>query len=133
MIVLEPNTDLQGFSVTPRNGTILGFANTYAANKMKLTDEETGVVRIVNIAVNEFSVDYYYHTYNVTFNPALKEGHTYKVKMYLNSETYETWRGKIFCTSQFTTALGFYGVTEYSINNGKYTENTTTNQFILND
>jgi hypothetical protein len=127
MIILKPNTTLQGFTVTPRNQTILLYGNTYQANKMKLTDEETGVVRIVDIAGNEFSVDYYYHTYNVTFNPALKEGHTYKVKLYVVSEIYETWRGKLFCTDKIIETEG------YSVNEDKFIENTTTNQFILND
>ena len=127
MIVLKPNTTLQGFTVTPRNGTILGFEDTYAATKMKLTDEETGVDRIVNISINEFSIDYYYHDYNFTINPALEEGHTYKVKLYYGFEFYETWRGKIFCTNKIIETEG------YSVNEGKFIENTTTNQFILND
>jgi hypothetical protein len=53
--------------------------------------------------------------------------------MYYESEQYYTWKGKIFCTAQITTALGFADVRDYSVNDGRYTENTTTNQFILND
>jgi hypothetical protein len=127
MIVLKPNTTLQGFAVTPRNGTILFFGDTYAADKMKLTDEETGIDRVVDIVVNPFTLDYYHHSYSVTFNPALKEGHTYKVKLYATSEIYETWKGKLFCTNKIIDTEG------YSVNDGKFIENTTTNQFILND
>jgi len=126
MIVLEPITTAQGFSATPRE-------QSEPANKIKLTDEETGVSRVVNIAVNPFTIDYYIHSYTITINPALKEGHTYKALMYYESEQYYTWKGKIFCTAQITTALGFADVRDYSVNDGRYTENTTTNQFILND
>jgi hypothetical protein len=75
----------------------------------------------------------YYDTITITINPSLKEGHTYKAVLFYNTIDKYTWKGKIFCTAQITTSLGFEDVRDYSVNDGKYIENTTTNQFILND
>jgi uncharacterized protein (TIGR02145 family) len=68
----------------------------------------------------------YYDIITLAIDPALKEGHTYKAVIYYNTIDNYTWKGKIFCTAQDD-------VRDYSVNTGRYTENTTTNQFILND
>ena len=128
MIVLEPTTSVQGFVVTQR---LTNLATLPRANKLQITDEETSVSRIIDLTGT--TAGDYYDTVTITINPALKEGHTYKAVLYYNSIANYTWKGKIFCTAQITTSLGFADVRDYSVNDGRYTENTTTNQFILND
>ena len=128
MIVLEPTTSVQGFVVTQRLTDLNALPR---ANKLQITDEETNIARIINLTGT--TAGNYYDTVTITINPALKEGHTYKAVLYYNSIAYYTWKGKIFCTDQITTSLGFADVRDYSVNDGRYTENTTTNQFILND
>ena len=128
MIVLEPTTDVQGFVVTQR---LTNLSSLPRANKIQIIDEETNVSRVIDLTGT--TAGDYYDTVTITINPALKEGHTYKAVLYYNSIAYYTWKGKIFCTNQITTSLGFADVRDYSVNDGRYTENTTTNQFILND
>ena len=128
MIVLEPTADVQGFVVTQR---LTNLSALPRANKIQIIDEETNVSRVINLTGT--TAGDYYDTVTITINPALKEGHTYKAVLYYNSIANYTWKGKIFCTDQITTSLGFADVRDYSVNDGRYTENTTTNQFILND
>ncbi len=128
MIVLEPTTSVQGFVVTQR---LTNLSALPRANKLQITDEETNIARVIDLTGT--TAGDYYDTVTITINPALKEGHTYKAVLYYNSIAYYTWKGKIFCTNQITTSLGFADVRDYSVNDGRYTENTTTNQFILND
>ena len=128
MIVLEPTTDVQGFVVTQR---LTNLSSLPRANKIQIIDEETNVSRVIDLTGT--TAGDYYDTVTITINPALKEGHTYKAVLYYNSIANYTWKGKIFCTDQITTSLGFADVRDYSVNDGRYTENTTTNQFILND
>ena len=128
MIVLEPTTSVQGFVVTQR---LTNLSALPRANKLQITDEETNIARVIDLTGT--TAGDYYDTVTITINPALKEGHTYKAVLYYNSIANYTWKGKIFCTNQITTSLGFADVRDYSVNDGRYTENTTTNQFILND
>jgi hypothetical protein len=128
MIVLEPTTSVQGFVVTQR---LTNLSALPRANKLQITDEETNIARVIDLTGT--TAGNYYDTVTITINPALKEGHTYKAVLYYNSIANYTWKGKIFCTAQITTSLGFEDVRDYSVNDGKYIENTTTNQFILND
>jgi len=128
MIVLKPIASVQGFVVTQR---LTDLSALPRANKLQITDEETNIARVIDLTST--TAGDYYDTIIITINPALKEGHTYKAVLYYNSIENYTWKGKIFCTAQITTSLGFADVREYSVNDGKYTENTTTNQFILND
>jgi hypothetical protein len=128
MIVLEPTTSVQGFVVTQR---LTNLSTLPRANKLQITDEETNITRVIDLTGT--TAGDYYDTVTITINPALKEGHTYKAVLYYNSIANYTWKGKIFCTAQITTSQGFADVRDYSVNDGRYTENTTTNQFILND
>ena len=128
MIVLEPITTAQGFVITQR---LTDLSALPRANKLQVTDEETNISRVIDLTGT--TPGDYYDTVTITINPALKEGHTYKAILYYNTIDNYTWKGKIFCTTQITTALGFADVRDYSVNDGKYIENTTTNQFILND
>lgn len=81
---------------------------------------------VVTESTTAISEGDYYDTITLTIDPALKEGHTYKAVIYYNTIANYTWKGKIFCTAQAD-------VRDYSVNTNKYTENTTNNQFILND
>lgn len=128
MIVLEPTTSVQGFVVTQRLTDLNALPR---ANKLQITDEETNIARVIDLTGT--TAGNYYDTVTITINPALKEGHTYKAVMYYNTIDKYTWKGKIFCTAQIATSQGFADVRDYSVNDGRYTENTTTNQFILND
>ena len=128
MIVLKPIASVQGFVATQR---LTDLSALPRANKLLITDEETNISRVIDLTST--TAGDYYDTIIITINPALKEGHTYKAVLYYNSIENYTWKGKIFCTAQITTSLGFADVRDYSVNDGKYTENTTTNQFILND
>jgi len=128
MIVLEPTISVQGFVITQRLTNLNALPR---ANKIQITDEETNVSRVIDLTGT--TTGDYYDTVTITINPALKEGHTYKAILYYNTIANYTWKGKIFCTAQITTSLGFADVRDYSVNDGRYTENTTTNQFILND
>ena len=128
MIVLQPTTAVQGFVVTQR---VTDLAALPRANKLQITDEETNISRVITItATTPWD---YYDTLSLTINPALKEGHTYKAVLYYSTIDKYTWKGKIFCTAQVSASQGFADVRDYSVNDGKYIENTTTNQFILND
>jgi len=128
MIILEPITTAQGFVITQR---LTNLSALPRANKIQITDEETNVSRVIDLTST--TAGDYYDTVTITINPALKEGHTYKAILYYNTIDKYTWKGKIFCTAQITTSLGFADVRDYSVNDGRYTENTTINQFILND
>ena len=124
MIVLEPISTSQVFNVIQRRSVTAG-------NKLEIIDEETNTSRVITLTSN--ATGDYYDTITLTISPALKEGHTYNAMLYHNTIGNYTWKGKIFCTAQITTSLGFADVRDYSVNDGRYTENTTTNQFILND
>ena len=125
MIILKPISTSQAFVVTQRD-----FEGT-RANKIKIIDEETNVSRVITLS-GTTNGDYY-DTVTITINPALKEGHTYRAIMYVNTESYVNYRGKILCTSQIDISQGFLDIRDYSVNNNRYIENTTTNEFILND
>jgi hypothetical protein len=125
MIILKPISTSQAFVVTQRD-----FEGT-RANKIKIIDEETNVSRVITLS-GTTNGDYY-DTVTITINPALKEGHTYRAIMYVNTEAYVNYRGKILCTSQIDISQGFLDIRDYSVNNNRYIENTTTNEFILND
>ena len=124
MIVLEPISTAQVFNVIQRRSVTAG-------NKLEIIDEETNTSRVITLTSN--ATGDYYDTITLTISPALKEGHTYKAVLYYSTIDKYTWKGKIFCTAQVSASQGFADVRDYSVNDGKYIENTTTNQFILND
>lgn len=101
--------------------------STYTGYESNLTNcaQTTSETVIIEETFNNVLGDYY-DTITLTISPALKEGHTYNAVLYYNTIANYSWKGKIFCTAQDD-------VRDYSVNEGKYTENTTTNQFILND
>ena len=108
MIVLTTSTSAQSFSFVPR---IEGYTT------MTITDEQTNVTTTVAISGN--TSNGYTNTINASF--ALKENHTYT--LLLTSGGTICYKDKIFCTNQ--------SISTFSVNNGQYTSNNTTNTFIV--
>lgn len=108
MIVLSTSTSAQTFSFIPR------FENY---TTMAITDEQTNVTTTVSITSS--SQGGYVNTITATF--ALVENHTYT--LLLSNGANICYKDKIFCTDQ--------SISTFSVNNGTYTSNTTTNTFIV--
>lgn len=108
MIVLTTDTESQVFHCIPRSSDIDG---------MFITDEQTNVtteVTIIFIAVGDY-------TTAIEAEFELIENHTYKLE--LKNGTDVLFYDKIFCTDQ--------SIVTFSVNNGTYVSNTTTNEFIV--
>ena len=130
--------DLSNITEVANSGTWSGLTtsarSTYIGYDANLTScAQTTTQSVITQQILNTTVGDYYDTITITINPALKEGHTYKAVLYYNTIDKYTWKGKIFCTAQIATSQGFADVRDYSVNDGRYTENITTNQFILND
>ncbi len=108
MIVLSTSTSAQTFSFIPR------FENY---TTMAITDEQTNVTTTVSITSS--TQGGYVNTITATF--ALVENHTYT--LLLSNGSTICYKDKIFCTDQ--------SISTFSVNNGTYTSNTTTNTFIV--
>lgn len=107
MIVLTTSTSAQTFSFIPRG----------AVTTMIITDEQTNVPQ--TIAITSQTTGDYVNTITATFN--LEEGHTYSLK--LTNAGGVVYLDKIFCTDQ--------PIVSFSVNNGEYVSNTTSNTFIV--
>jgi hypothetical protein len=108
MIVLTPSTSAQTFSFIPR---FEGYTT------MTITDEQTNVTTTVAISSN--TSNGYTNTITATF--ALKNNHTYT--LLLSTGGTICFKDKVFCTDQ--------SISTFSVNNGQYTSNATTNTFIV--
>jgi len=108
MIVLTPSTSAQTFSFIPR------FDNY---TTMSITDEQTNVTTIVPITSS--TQGGYVNKITATF--ALKNNHTYTLLLYSGSTI--SHKDKVFCTNQ--------SISTFSVNNGAYTSNATTNTYIV--
>jgi hypothetical protein len=84
---------------------------------MVLTDDQTNTP--VTVAITSQTLGDYVNTLTATF--ALKEGHFYDLVLYKNSAI--VYKDRIFCTDQ--------NIVTFSVNNGEYTSNTTSNTFIV--
>ena len=107
MIVLTTSASAQTFSFIPRD----------TPTTMVLTDDQTNTPVTVSIT-SQTSGDYV-NTLTATF--ALKEGHFYDLVLYKNTDI--VYKDRIFCTDQ--------NIVTFSVNNGEYTSNTTSNTFIV--
>ena len=107
MIVLTTSTSAQTFSFIPRD----------TPTSMVLTDDQTNVP--ATIAITSQTSGNYVNTITAIF--ALKEGHFYDLVLYKNTEI--VYKDRIFCTDQ--------NIVSFSVNNGEYTSNTTSNTFIV--
>lgn len=108
MIVLQETNDPQTFSFIPRS-------DSYDA--LFLTDDQTNVEEEVTISSN--TIGDYVNTITATFD--LKEGHFYNLVLKDGSDV--VFKDKVFCTNQ--------PIVSFSVNNGQYTSNSTTNDFIV--
>jgi len=112
MIVLQKSTDNQTFSFIPRSYT---SGTTYT---IKLTNETTNTEAYSDTTTSFTAVDYYYQ-YTDTFT--LVEDTYYTLEITAGSDL--IYRDRIFCTNQT--------ISDYSINNGAYTEHSQDNEFIV--
>jgi len=84
---------------------------------MQITDEQTNVT--ANVTISSSTIGDYINTITATF--ALVEGHFYNLVIKNGSTT--LFKDKVFCTAQTLST--------YTVNNGQYVSNTTTNDFIV--
>jgi hypothetical protein len=84
---------------------------------MSITDEQTNVT--TTVAITSSTQGGYVNTITATF--ALVENHTYTLLLSTGSTI--CYKDKIFCTDQ--------SISTFSVNNGQYTSNATTNTFIV--
>ena len=108
MIVLTPSTSAQTFSFIPRNTTY---------NVMQITDDQTNVTQ--TIAIITSTANDYFNTITALFT--LVDGHFYNLVLKNGSNI--LYKDRIFCTSQ--------NIVTFSVNNGQYVSNVTTNDFIV--
>ena len=108
MIILTTSTNDQTFVFIPRSHTF---------DYVGITDEQTGVT--TQITVYTHTVGDYYDTLEAKFN--LVENHFYDLVV-LNGAVV-VYKDRIFCTNQ--------NVNTFTVNNGQYVSNSTTNEFIV--
>ncbi len=107
MIILQSSVSSQTFTFIPR---------TLAATSMVVEDEaeNTSVTTSITPTVSTYYL-------SVTGTLTLVEGRFYTLKVLNGSDV--VYKDKIFCTNQT--------VADYSINNGEYTENTTSSEYVI--
>ena len=110
MIILTTTTNAQELKFIPRE---------YTASSIVITDQDTN--KPVTYTGLTFTKDKYYLKGNVTFSPVLVEGRFYTLKV-LNGSSI-VYRDMLFCTDQ--------AVSTYTINKDVYTENVTTNEYVV--
>ena len=108
MIILTTDTNPQSFVFIPRNHTF---------DYVGITDEQTGVT--VEISNYTHTIGDYYDTLEAEFN--LVENHFYDL-LIVNGAVV-VYKDRIFCTDQ--------PISSFSVNNGQYVSNGTTNEFIV--
>jgi len=108
MIILTTENILtQTFPLITRGGTLTDIV---------LKDEQTNVETSLSFTETEGS---YYSIIEAIFT--LIENHFYTLTCFNDGEI--IYRDKVFCTDQ--------PIVTFSVNNGQYTSNTTTNEFIV--
>jgi len=108
MIILQQSNNPQTFSFIPKS-------NTY--NGMFITDDQTNDE--VQVSITSSTTGDYVNTITATFN--LIENRFYNLVLKNNADI--IYKDRIFCTNQ--------SIVTYSVNNGQYTTNATTNEFIV--
>jgi hypothetical protein len=107
IILTTENVLTQTFPLITRGGTLTDIV---------LKDEQTNVEILLSYITTQGS---YYTIIQAIFN--LVENHFYTLTCFNDSEI--IYRDKVFCTDQ--------SIVTFSVNNGQYTSNTTTNEFIV--
>lgn len=108
MIILTTDTNPQNFVFIPRRHTF---------DYVGITDEQTGVT--VEITDYTHTIGDYYDTLEAEFN--LVENHFYDLVIVNGAVV--VYKDRIFCTDQ--------PISSFSVNNGQYVSNSTTNEFIV--
>jgi len=108
MIVLTTTLDPQTFALIPRSSVF---------DSVEITDDQTNETTIVSEW--DYTEGDYYSTLEVEV--ALVENHFYN--LVLKDGTNIVYRDRIFCTDQ--------PIVTFSVNNGQYVSNATTNTFIV--
>ena len=108
MIVLTTDITPQTFNLIPRSSTF---------DLVQITDELTN--KTVIIDTYTFTEGDYYSTFESEFN--LVENRFYNLVIKKNNDI--VYRDRIFCTNQ--------SLVTFSVNNGQYVSNSTTNEFIV--
>ena len=107
MIILKEQVEEQSLKFIPR---------TYAATSIVLVNEMTNESTTIT---SDFYIDGYYLYTTASFD--LIEGNFYTLSI-LN-DTDVVYKDKIFCTNQV--------IANFSINDGQYVANQTTNDYIV--
>jgi hypothetical protein len=112
MIILKDYTFAQNFKFMPRSKDIA---------TMVFTDELTNTS--TTIALPNLVSERYYMQLEIdsTFN-FLIDGHTFTFQCF-DANGVPLYRDKIMCTNQV--------IKDYTINNGDYVANTTTNEYVI--
>lgn len=108
MIVLTTSTNPQTFALIPRSSVF---------DSVEITDDQTNETTVVSEW--DYTAGDYYSTLEVEV--ALVENHFYN--LVLKDGTNIVYRDRIFCTDQ--------QIVTFSVNNGQYVSNATTNTFIV--
>ncbi len=108
MIVLQETNNPQTFNFIRRSDSYDGLF---------LTDDQTNVE--VEVTISSNTIGDYINTITATFD--LTQGHFYNLVLKDGSDV--VYKDKVFCTNQ--------PIVSFSVNNGQYTSNSTTNDFIV--
>lgn len=108
MIILTTTNEPQSFVFIPRVGTF---------DYVGITDDQTN--ETVEIEEYDYTEGDYYNTIEASFS--LVENHYYD--LVIKDGTTVVYRDRIFCTNQ--------NIVQFSVNNGQYVSNSTTNTFIV--
>ena len=108
MIILTTSTSEQTFVFIPRS---------HVFDYVGITDDQTGVT--TQITGYTHTVGDYYDTLEAKFN--LVENHFYDLVVVNGAVV--VYKDRIFCTNQ--------NVNTFTVNNGQYVSNSTTNEFIV--
>lgn len=108
MIVLTTDTTPQEFVFIPRS---------HVVETIEITDDQTNETIIISDFTH--TEGDYYDTLEAEFN--LVENHFYNLEIKNGSSV--IYKDRIFCTDQ--------NLVTFSVNNGQYVSNTTTNTFIV--
>ena len=107
MIILQESASPQTFKFIPRE---------LEATSMVIHDEATNIDTTISITPSV--VKYYLEVIETL---TLVEGRTYTMTILNGTDV--VYKDKIFCTNQT--------ISNYSISNGEYIENTTSNEFVI--
>lgn len=108
MIILTTDTTPQIFRFIPRSSSF---------DTVEITDDQTN--ETISVTPYTYTQGEYYDEIEAEFN--LVENHFYN--LVIKAEDIVVYRDRIFCTDQ--------SLVTFSVNNGQYVSNSTTNEFIV--